>query len=307
MTSVQELAEWVIECFDPTKTTTVERICEEALRLHGIKPFAADTEANEKAARVLALLRAKEPENLPFEFSDTAPNRLIGKQRIRPGDSPETIAARKGLALLPDMAAAIYERGDCTFEKLCAAVMVLSGALEAFAGCASDDGGIDVYGRLPLRLTDERINAGILHTAILRRSLFFLGQCKCINTTSALGPEDIRQFYGAVEDCRAKYEHNAKPPSHRVPESYYQRGEVSISVFFTTGTFTSKAQAAAEADGVILITGRQIAQFLILHRVAVVAHGETLAVDAAALDKWADSTINASLVGAAGRGRKRNA
>lgn len=285
-----------MEAFDPTTSTSVEHSCDFVLRAHGVQFFAAATEASEKAPRVLAILRSKPPEELPFEFSDDVSDRLVGKQRARAGDSPQTIAARQGFALAPHMLAAIYGSGDVAFEKVCAAIMRLSGATEAFASCASDDGGIDVYGRIPLGLNDDRVKSGILSTAIVQMSMFFLGQCKCYSPSEVIGPAQIREFYGSVEACRNKYEHNPKPPRHRVPDSYYKRGETSISILFSTGTFSEKAVAAAEADGIVLVTGRQIAQFLVHHRVVIIEREDgTLAVDGNALEAWATRLIQTNV------------
>ena len=251
-------------------------------------------QASEKARKVLSLLRSRDPNDLPFEFSDRHSDRLVGKQRVRVGDSAETLAARQGYSLVPEMLKALYEGGDCAFERLCAALMLLSGAKEAFAGCTNDDGGIDIYGRIQLRLSDEYVRSGILQTAILQKSLLLLGQCKCHQPEKLIEPSDLREFSGAVNDCLNQYEGNHQPPSHRVPPSYYRRGETCIPVFFTTASFSDRASAVARSNDITLVDGKNVAQFLIYHRVAVATHVDgSVGIDAAALAPWTTAQLTA--------------
>lgn len=296
MPTIHEIAEWIIESYDGSQTTNVERICEAVLRSHGINRFAASTEAGEKASKVLTLLRSMDASSLPFEFSERDPRRLIGKQRIRKDDTPETVAARQALHLVPQMIEVIYSLGDCLFEKICAAMMRLSGADQAFAGCASDDGGIDIYGRIPLRLGNANIQKGILQTAFLRKPLLFLGQCKCYKPDSYIRPEDIEQFHGSINSCMRHYEGNPHPPSHRVPAEYYRREETCIFVFFTTASFTEKAQTAAASHDIMLVNGKELAEYLIHHRIALVSTYEGIQViDSAQLEPWANSLLRNDL------------
>jgi hypothetical protein len=170
--------------------------------------------------------------------------------------------------------------------------MLLSGATEAYATCSKDEGGIDIYGRIPLRVSDERLDTSLLQTTILNRLYLYLGQCKCYGLDELVEPAELREFVGAAATCLDKYEHNASPPSHRVPEEYYCHREMCISIFFATGGFTEKAKALAEAEGIILADGRRIAQFLVHHRIAVLTQGNgSLNVDKDLLDEWASGQL----------------
>ena len=175
----------------------------------------------------------------------------MGKQRQLTNDTPETRQLQARLDLAKQLVKEVRQLGDENFERVSAGLMHLSGAKEAFAQCASDDGGIDVYGRLPIRLNDPKIRNGLLRSAIFEKPVLVLGQCKC--QINEVGPGEINTFHGASEDCLRKYEGNDRPPSHRVPASYYRRQEMCIRVFFTTADYTEKAKSKSEALDITLV------------------------------------------------------
>lgn len=286
MPSTLEIASWVVKDFNPKETYTVERIIEKVLIEHGTSSFDAPEEAEKKSAAVLDALQKMPLEKLPFDFSVRDSRRLVGKQRVLTDDTPETKEMQARIALVGQMSVEVFRLGDKNFEKLCAKLMQLSGAKEAFAQCTNDDGGIDVYGRLPIRLSDPKIRSGFLRSTILEKSILFLGQCKC--QTSDVEPGDINDFHGAADDCLRKYEGNPRPPSHRVPDSYYKNREMCIRIFFTTGNYTQKATSKAESLDITPVSGRQIAEFLIYHATGLVQSpsSNTYQIDAATLLDW---------------------
>ncbi len=164
--------------------------------------------------------------------------------------------------------------------------MRLSGAKEAFAICSGDDGGIDTYGRLPIRLSDPNVRNGLLRTAILEKEILFLGQCKC--QTPSINPGDIDGFQGATDACLKKYEGNLHPPSHRVPETYYRRQEMCIKVFFTTSDYSTRALSKADSLDITYIDGKQIAEFLIYHGIGLASGIDGMIVNHADLLAWAN-------------------
>lgn len=292
MASIHDIAGWVVESFDGRTSLTIEEAIEKVLRDRGVPRLAASIDATEKAARVSALLRSMSPESLPFEFSESRWNRLIGKQRTRKDDSPETRTARERLALVPPMQAAVYNCGFDYFEKLCAKLMILSGAIEAYTTGATDEGGIDVYGRIPLRLGDLSVREGLLYTTFLNRPLLFLGQCKCDKVTSSIGRPQIDTFSASVASCLRKYEGNELPPVHGVPLSYYRTQETCIRVFFTTANYSDEARSAANSDDIILVDGGQLAGFLVYRGVALtVSDDGSQDVDESTLKIWIDSPL----------------
>ena len=286
MPSTLEIASWVINGFNPKETHTVERIVEKVLLEHGTSSFDAPEEAEKKSAAVLDALQKMPLEKLPFDFSVRDSRRLVGKQRVLTDDTPETKEMQARIALVEQMSLEVFGMGHENFEKLCAKLMQLSGAKEAFAQCTNDDGGIDVYGRLPIRLSDPKIRTGLLRSAILEKSVLFLGQCKC--QTSQIEPGEISNFHGAADDCLRKYEGSDHPPSHRVPETYYKNREMCIRVFFTTSNYTQKATSKAESLDITPVDGRQIAEFLTYHAIGLVQspNSNTYQIDPAVLLAW---------------------
>ena len=286
MASAQEIASWVVESFDPKDTCTVERVVEKVLCTHGTSVFDAPEEAERKAGAVLGVLQKMQREELPFDISDRDGRRLVGKQRLLTNDTQETKELKARLNLIAEMRVEIPKLGHQAFEKVCAGLMRLSGAKDAFAQCANDDGGIDVYGRLPIRLSDPKVSGGLLRSIILEKSVLFLGQCKC--QSGDIGPGEINDFHGAAADCLRQYEGNLNPPSHRVPASYYRRQEMCICVFFTTADYTEKAVTKATSLDITLVNGRQIAEFLVYHKIGItyLDAASTYLIEPPALSDW---------------------
>jgi hypothetical protein len=280
--SAAQLATWIIEDFDPTEAISVEEAAERSLRRRGVDRLSAGIEAADCSSAVLSRLALRPPETLPFDRPATNTPVLVGIRRERPSDPPEVRAARKRLTHLDAMNDALISLGPCAFERIAAGVMRLSGATEAIAGCASDDGGIDVYGRIPLRRTNIEMPAGLLPAVILGRPLLYVAQCKCYARGNPIGRETLDLFAGEVSIALQKY-HAAHRPSHAVPAAYYSPNETCLRVFFTTTTYTADAIDCDAALDMMLLGGREISGFLMSHDVGVDENG----VSATALAAWA--------------------
>jgi len=152
--------------------------------------------------------------------------------------------------------------------------------------CTGDEGGIDFYGRIEVRQPSERIPKGVIYTTILPRKLLILGQAKRYSLNNRIGREDIQQFHGQVLDCLKQYAGNPRPPSHRVPTSYYQRGELTLGVFINTASFTDTAVASAEGLGYVLIPGEKLSQFLCFKQIGIIAHGGKYVFDPLLFRSW---------------------
>lgn len=263
-TDFTAVAELLRERFPLDQSMSVQDASQWALVELGVEDslaFALSTE--DFGLKVLGMLRRLPADSLPFTFSQLEDGRLVGKRRSIRGDTAEVTRARARLAALPLLEKAVFEAGPCGFEKISAGVMRLFGASDSVAMCTGDEGGIDVYGRVPLRLSDPLVAHNLIPRALVDRKLLFLGQCKCIRPDRDLDPSVIRDFKAAVSDCLNKYEHNRRPPSHRVPSEYYKRQETCLKFIFTTGQVSDKAAAAAEADDIAFLNGRSIAALLI--------------------------------------------
>jgi hypothetical protein len=218
---------------------------------------------------VARLLQERQPEELPFRLRDGG-KRLVGKARIGVRDNADTAFARNAEALSSQLLNTLLDLTPDDFEVVSAASMVLSGAQEMKALCTGDEGGIDFYGRLPIRPPSAIIPKGLIHTTLLPKELLVLGQAKLYQRHVRVGRPDIQQFKGQLRDCMEKYEGNQRPPSHRVPESYYNRDEPFLGVFVTTASFAETATACVEASGIVLIPGVKLSQFLAFHHVGIV-------------------------------------
>jgi hypothetical protein len=282
MASAAQLASWIIEDFDPTEAISVEEAAERSLRRRGVDRLSAGIEAADCSSAVLSRLTQRPPETLPFDRPAGNTSVLVGIRRERSSDAPEARAARKRLTYLDAMNDALISLGPCAFERIIAGLMRLSGATQAFAGCAGDDGGIDVYGRIPLRGTNIEMPAGLLPAALLGRPLLYVAQCKCYGRGNVVGREALDLFAGEVSIALQKY-HAAHRPSRAVPAEYYSTNETCLRFFFTTTTYTADAIDCDAALDMTLLGGREISSFLMSHDVGIDEDG----VSATALAAWA--------------------
>ena len=264
--TARELAARLVALFDKTSTTTLDRALTGIMRAEGAGKFRSEEIAFEMEDAVLRQLQKYPPEELPFLVKDGG-HRLVGKSRSGEHDSPDTIAAKSAYAIFSDLLKALLVVTPTDFEVVCAAALLLAGACEMHALCTGDEGGIDFYGRLEIRQYSARLAPDIAHTNILPKKLLVLGQAKRYASEARIGRPEIQQFKGQLDDCIKKYEGNAKPPTHRVPDHYYLRNEPYLGVFTTTASFADTAQESTEASGVILVGGVKLAQFLAFHRV----------------------------------------
>lgn len=265
----RELTDLLIQHFDRQGAMSVEHALSEALRAEGIAKGKAEAIACDEGANVLRELSRRRPEELPFRFGKSDPQRLIGKERVTSRDTPETAHAKRVWAAAEPLLNHLTSISPDDFEVVCAACLVLTGGSEARALCTGDEGGIDFYGRLPVRGPDDAVPSGLVYTTLLPKALLVLGQAKRYPCDAKIGRPAIQLFKGQIDDCVKKYEGNQQPPSHRVPESFYDRGEPCLGVFVTTASFAETAESATAASGVHLVDGLRLAQFLVYHRVGV--------------------------------------
>jgi len=264
MATSQELATKAIEAFkqNPQQSRKIRDVLVDILRSEGLGPNAAVDEAERLSSKVLDVLANMRPQDLPFDFGSKDQSLLVGKRRIRPKDTEENIRARKVFKFVDEIREAIVEETDRAFECLCALCLKMSGAYEAYASCADDDGGIDIYGRISIGKPIETIDAKLLETNILSgKKVLLLGQAKKYDKMK-IGRPEIQSFLEAVNMCINQYEGNPLPPSHRVPMEYYRKNELFIPVFMTASDFSNKAEAAALSRNLVTVMGRQIAEFL---------------------------------------------
>jgi restriction endonuclease len=285
ITSPSELADRLVAGFDRQAEVRLDHALIKLLRDLGFERFRSEEIAWKVEDVVARLLQERQPEDLPFRLCDGG-KRLVGKARIGVRDNPETAFARNAEALSIQLLNTLVALTADDFEVLSAASMVLSGAQEMKALCTGDEGGIDFYGRLPIRQPSALIPKGLIHTTLLPKELLVLGQAKRYQRNARVGRPDIQQFKGQLQDCMKQYEGNERPPTHRVPESYYKRDEPFLGVFVTTASFAETATTCVEASGIVLIPGVPLSQFLAFHHVGIVQDEKGFRFDQNEFDRW---------------------
>jgi hypothetical protein len=287
MLSARDLERLLIKDFDEERSVPLARALTELLEREGIDRFQAAEEGERMVRSVREVLSRRPLSELPFDFGSSDPMLLVGKRRPRSGESIQTRFARKARAQVEQLHQSVCRCSDFDFEVVCAAVLAESGASPVVATCSGDDGGIDLYGRLPLRPSDLTVPPGLLQTTLLPKEILVLGQCKRFDPDSRIGRSELQKFLGAVRDCLNQYDGNARPPSRRVPREFYRRGELCIPVFLTTAEYAETSAGEADANDLVLVAGRAMAEFLVGHRVGISqnAAGEPI-FEQPAFDAW---------------------
>jgi Restriction endonuclease len=287
MPTASQVVDVLIEEFERSHSALLEDAVMEALKILGLGEYEALEWLDDRQTRLVNhYLAQRQPEQLPFDISLTRPYRLIGKARIRTYDAPETKRIRQEIHLIEPLIDALSAIGDNEFEHVCAAVMLRAGAIDAAVTAASDDGGIDFFGRIPVLVGDTSVPTSLVRTTLEIRPVLFLGQAKRYLSGSLIGRPELQKFAGQVRDCLDKFRNMVKPPSHRVPDGYYETGEPCLTFFITTARFTTDARDYAQSVNMILADGHLLAELLVYW-----GFGEKSlsSVDAAAVVDWVAS------------------
>lgn len=283
--SPSELADRLVAGFDRRAEVRLDHALIKLLRSLGLERFSSEEIAWKVEDAVARLLQERQPEDLPFRLCDGG-KRLVGKARIGVRDTADTAFAKNAEALSSQLLNTLLALTPDDFEVVSAASMVLSGAQEMKALCTGDEGGIDFYGRLPIRQPSALIPKGLIRTTLLPKELLVLGQAKRYQRDMRVGRPAIQQFKGQVQDCMNQYDGNQRPPTHRVPDSYYRRDEPFLGVFVTTASFAETATACVEASGIVLISGVSLSQFLAFHHVGIVPDAKGFRFDQDEFALW---------------------
>jgi hypothetical protein len=287
----QEIAQAIVSSFDGNTSKKVYEAITDVLISNGHSKNEAFEVAENYEIKVLNYLKSYLPNKLPFDFSTCENNRLIGKLRKRRNDAPETLFARAISPFVPEMRQAMMSIDEGDFETLCAASLHLAGAIDAFALRTIDEGGIDFYGRIPLRNQSGNIPETLLRTPLLKHNLFLLGQAKQYNLDSSVGRPEIQKFGGQVKECLSQYAGNTDPPRKRVPAEYYIPNEPCLPIFITSASFSDRVPGTAIANGILTIDGLELAEFLLAHRIGVVLEAGKYSFSAELFRTWVKEQI----------------
>lgn len=272
--------------------TTLERAIVSVLTSSGVDRFDAAVDAERLSGAVSRILSAVPPTELPFDLLEGG--RIVGKSRSRPGDSTEVASIRRRLQLLAQVRRTAYDLGPVIFERLVAALLLDAGASFASVTARSHEGGIDIYGRIPLRVSDPAIPSGLISSVLVEKSMFVLAQAKCYAPDSVIERGEIDKFAAQASACMDQYAGNPNPPLRKVPGDVYRRNEAALRIVATTASFSVFARGAAESFDVQLIDGRRIAELLTYHGRGFLTVGSETEVSADALKAWVDHRVQAS-------------
>lgn len=286
--TAREIAEAVISGFDRTTTVKARDAVAQVLRGAGISRYEVFELADKMSPAVIDYFLNMRQEELPFRLGDSNPTRLVGKLRIRFGESTETTEARNTAVFVDQMLKSLLALHHVKFEILSALCLRLAGADEAYALGTHDEGGIDFFGRIQIGAR-RQIESGLLESNLLQRErgVLFLGQCK--RQQDHVGRPEIQKFSEAVRECVAKYKGNPRPPSQHVSYAFYEEGELCVPIFITTSSFTQPAFGAALSQSVFSITGRQLSEFLCSRMIGIKRKNEIYTFSEDALAEWIDS------------------
>lgn len=282
----KEIADKIKKEFDRTKSQKISKTICSILCSVGYSEIEAFEWAEQNKSKVLNQLQNYEPTTLPFEFSQSNQEMLIGKSRRLKGDKPETLDARMVSPFLKDMQFALSKLHHSDFETLCAATLKLAGATEMFALRTMDEGGIDFFGRIPLRNPSANIPFTLLRTQLFTNPLLIIGQSKCNDLSIKIGTPEIVKFAGQVKNCLAQYTGNPDPPRNRVPKEYYIQDEPCLPIFITTASFSERAPGTATGNGILLIDGLKLSEFLLANKVGIKERKEDFSFAEEILSQW---------------------
>jgi restriction endonuclease Mrr len=259
------VASALIENFDPARSVPLYESILEAFTVLGFpESEAVDFASPKLVSSVRAQLSKIQPEELPFDFSTGRPERLVGKQRVRPSDSRTAQLVRERLHLVDGLVETLGRIDAYDFEIFCAAVLLRNGASDANVTLHGDDGGIDIYGRIPILVGDPELPEGLVRSTLSVRDILFLGQCKRYGTDARIDRGELQKFAGQARDCLTKYRGLLKrKPTHSLPDAYYNEEELCLTLFLASCGFTEGAVAYADSVNMVLADGRLLAELML--------------------------------------------
>lgn len=167
------------------------------------------------------------------------------------GEIEQAVRARR--AFTDEMLSEVHNLKPTEFEQLSTKVLALLGCRDSFTSPASDDGGIDFYGRLALQgRMDSKLPLGGIDARV---NVWLLGQSKHY-PTRAIQTSVVRELVGSAELARTK------GAIHDWPGLEVKPFDALLLLVFTTGWFSAGSKKLLAKSGVLSMDGRQLATFL---------------------------------------------
>lgn len=173
----------------------------------------------------------------------------------------QTRAARFRLA--PAFAELLLRLTPRQFEQLCAEVLRSVGCQSITVSQASKDDGVDALAALPMSV------ALTAHTPLhrLAGSMSFLvyAQAKRYSRDHPVEQDEVFEVQGSWTAMRHGFANGALAPEARsaLLKADYRSADPVFLIMLTTSRFSAGSEAKADALGVLLLDGEQIAQLLI--------------------------------------------
>ncbi len=181
----------------------------------------------------------------------------------------EAIAPEARFRLVPDVEENLLGLSPTAFEVLCGRILRAVGCVNVSVSRRSKDEGVDAIGELRLRdLADEhsglyRFGGGI--------SFLVYVQAKAYAMTHPVQQDEVHEVAGSWDAVRSQFFQSTLPEHLAVSlrKADYRFADPVLIAMMTTGRFTAGAISKANALGMILLDGEEIAQLLVEHHLGV--------------------------------------
>ena len=258
----------------------IERVLQESFDMLEIQAIESAELLEESVKRLIAEQEASIP-SPKLSIVSKAEHLIAGYCYIYPSDSVGVVTAKRGRLNIEPLVQEIKSLTFQEFEKFGACVLRELGAKKVKVTPHSDDQGIDFYGTLSLGQNSFLPSpfGQLAHDVML----MFAGQAKHY-PTKPIGPELLRELVGAVSLARYKV--------FTIGEDLFEDDikllplNPLVTMFFTTGRFTSGAWELAQKSGIIARSGEQLAIFLADKNVGMYDDGGKTKFDKTRFHDW---------------------
>ena len=253
-------------------------------------------DANEQARRFERLLGAVveviddyESRRLlaPLRQSEHAPTFLVFAFTEVEGE-PGLSDLHARMCLQPELETLLWNLDDNLFEALCGRLLERIGCIGVTVTQQSQDSGVDFIARLPVAAGVDNAAPGIATFLRVVGSIAFLlyGQAKRYGPDNPVDADTVHKLVGSWQDRRNEYADNTIQQAAReaLERAMYRAADPALLVIATTSTYTRAAVRRAQATGVVLLDGEQIAQLLLQLALGVELDGTDWRADADSLD-----------------------
>jgi restriction endonuclease Mrr len=203
----------------------------------------------------------------PLRESESTSRFYVFVVAASPGDSASAAERRRRFALHHDLLKLLRSIDPTLFEVLCGKVLEEIGCNAIHVTQASQDYGVDFFGRMPLAKVPDEITHEISATVRVLGALSILlfGQAKRYNAHNRVDDGEIKELeatWGDVERARTDGELSDDLEAG-LKHVNWRTADPILLVFVTTSSYTRRALEFAKRKGVITLDGDQFSQLLL--------------------------------------------